>query len=51
MLKWIVLAIVLIIVLLAAIVLIRACMMKPTEALNATIEKGDPKRSRQYGER
>ena len=51
MLKWIVLAIVLLIVLLAAIVLIRAFMMQPTEALTAKIEKGDPKRSGEYAKR
>ncbi len=51
MLKWIVLAVVLLLVLLAAIVLIRACMMQPTQALTAKIEKGDPQRSGQYAMR
>ncbi|WP_343210702.1 M20/M25/M40 family metallo-hydrolase [Anaerolentibacter hominis] len=47
---WILLAVLGVIVLLAAVVLIRAAVLKPTPAVTAVPTKGDPARSKQYAE-
>lgn len=51
MLKWILLGILIIILIIAVIVLLRTCMLKPTEALHASVKMNDPIRADGYGSR